>query len=132
LPGARLFRYYFFMVVHILLCDAFEGILPRDIPSYPQMFIDLLDSVAPGISYRTYDVTRGELPEPEKNGGLYLITESRAGAYDPLHWIGSLKTFIRSGTGRRSAWPGSVSGIRSSPRPSAEGSRNPPADGAWE
>jgi len=60
--------------------------------SYPDMFADLLGS---GYDLETFDVTTGDLPDSGVHG-VYLITGSPAGVYDPLPWIAPLMEFIRS------------------------------------
>jgi GMP synthase-like glutamine amidotransferase len=102
------------MTIRILLCDDFEGILTRDTPSYPCMFERLFDSAAEDLpigplEYEVYPVHRGSLPPigdggEKKNGGsgdktVYLITGSRAGAYDDLPWIPPLEDWIRRAHG---------------------------------
>jgi GMP synthase-like glutamine amidotransferase len=65
--------------------------------SYPQMFETLLKT--DGLSFQTFDVTAGELPEAGNFDAL-LITGSSAGAYDPLPWIEPLKAFLNQAKGR--------------------------------
>jgi GMP synthase-like glutamine amidotransferase len=66
--------------------------LAEEFGSYPDMFAELLGS---GFQIETFDVQRGELPDPA-NHGAYLVTGSPAGVYDPLPWIGPLQEFIRN------------------------------------
>jgi GMP synthase-like glutamine amidotransferase len=66
--------------------------LAEEFGSYPDMFAELL---GPGFEIETFDVQRGELPDPASHGA-YLVTGSPAGVYDPLPWIGPLQEFIRN------------------------------------
>ncbi len=65
--------------------------------SYPDMFARL---VGPAFDIETFDVEKGELPEPAAHHA-YLLTGSPAGVYDPLPWIPPLMEFIRSANGAK-------------------------------
>jgi GMP synthase-like glutamine amidotransferase len=71
--------------------------LADEFGSYPDMFADLL---GPGFEIETFDVQKGELPQPAAHGA-YLLTGSPAGVYDPLPWIAPLMDFIRSADGAK-------------------------------
>jgi len=71
--------------------------LADEFGSYPDMFARLL---GPGFEIETFDVEKGELPEPAAHGA-YLVTGSPAGVYDPLPWIPPLMDFICSADGAR-------------------------------
>src|SRR5688500_15151707 len=60
---------------------------------YPAMFERLLGD---GFDYASFDVAAGELPIDPASHDAWLITGSPAGVYEPLPWIGELKTFLRS------------------------------------
>ncbi len=98
------------MIVRLLLCDVFEGILPPSIPSYSRMFENLFDSVQPGLEYRTYRAYDRELPSFSGDGvacdDLFVVTGSRAGVYDSLPWIEPLAGFIREAHRRRASLAG--------------------------
>lgn len=82
--------------IHLLVCDWFEGLLPDFLPTFPMLFYDLFDSVAEEtVSYSIYDVQKGELPDRLAADELYVITGSRAGAYEDKEWINRLKQFVR-------------------------------------
>lgn len=70
--------------------------LADEFGSYPDMFADLL---GPAFEIETFEVQKGELPEPAAHGA-YIVTGSPAGVYDPLPWIGPLMDFIRSADGK--------------------------------
>ena len=65
--------------------------------SYPDMFARL---VGPAFDIETFDVEKGELPEPAAHHA-YLLTGSPAGVYDPLPWIAPLMDFIRSANAQK-------------------------------
>lgn len=83
------------MKLNILLCDTFPGLLPSNIESYPSMFYHLFDSVRHDMIYQIYNIQEGEIPEEIHSDELYLITGSRAGAYDETKWVKDLLSFIR-------------------------------------
>lgn len=66
--------------------------LMTEFGSYPDMFAEMLGS---GFELETFDAEKGELPKPADHG-VYMITGSPAGVYDPLPWIAPLMEFIRS------------------------------------
>lgn len=82
------------MKVNILLCDTFPGLLPDFIPSYASMFTTLFDSVADDVTYQICRAMDGELPAPEGNGEIYLITGCNQSAYDNTPWIKALLRWI--------------------------------------
>lgn len=84
------------MIINILLCDTFPGLLPDYIPSYASMFTTLFNSVRDDITYITYRTMDGELPVPKADGGIYLITGCNQSAYDDTPWIKQLLRWIVS------------------------------------
>ncbi|GAE84990.1 glutamine amidotransferase-related protein [Bacteroides reticulotermitis] len=84
------------MKINLLVCDWFEGTLPEFLTSFPELFYNLFDSVsATPSTYQLYDVQKGELPDKLETNELYLISGSRAGAYEQDGWIDNLRHFIR-------------------------------------
>jgi len=65
---------------------------------YPAMFRHML---GPDFDIDSFDVAAGELPGDPSAYDAYLITGSPAGVYDPLHWIGRLKDFLRAARDRK-------------------------------
>ncbi|PQO23521.1 glutamine amidotransferase [Rhodobacteraceae bacterium WD3A24] len=61
---------------------------------YDDMFARLL--AGRGLSFRTWRVVDGELPEGVHAAEGWLITGSRHGAYEDHPWIAPLEAFIRS------------------------------------
>ena len=63
---------------------------------YPDMFERLL-----GLGPRPrFQVDQGQWPAAIADHDAYLLTGSPAGAYEPLPWIGELKTFLREAKGQ--------------------------------
>ena len=62
---------------------------------YPVMFATLLDSAGPGLEYRTYRVSHGEMPGSTSECDGWLITGSRFGVYEKIDWMLALEGFIR-------------------------------------
>lgn len=82
------------MKLNVLLCDAFPGLLPANIPSYEWMFISLFDKVRSDMTYKVYEVFKGELPAEMSDSEVYLITGSNVSAYDDIPWVKQLKEWI--------------------------------------
>lgn len=87
------------MVINILICDAFPGLLPPGIPSYEWMFMQKFDGSAHlmelQLEYKLYNAYLGQLPQNLKADELYVITGSNSSAYDQHPWILSLLDWIR-------------------------------------
>lgn len=62
---------------------------------YPVMFAKLLDRADKDLSYRSYSVIRGEMPDSVDDCDGWLITGSRHGVYENLPWMLNLQIFIR-------------------------------------
>ena len=82
----------------ILETGAPPPVLAERFGDYPAMFERML---GPGFAIDRFDVAVGELPADASAYDAYLVTGSRAGVYDPLPWIDSLKQFLRSITDRK-------------------------------
>jgi GMP synthase-like glutamine amidotransferase len=85
------------MRMNILVCDWFEGLLPDFVPTFPHLFYRLFDPVSPHLSYKLFDVQKGEFPDGLKQDELYIISGSRAGAYEDIPWVKAVLEFIRRG-----------------------------------
>ena len=86
------------MTIHklgILKTDDIREELQSKFGSYPNMFESLFRQVAPRLQFITYDVAKEEHPDPIDECDAYLITGSKAGVYDDLPWISSLKQLVR-------------------------------------
>ena len=62
---------------------------------YPEMFSKVFWMVEPNIKFRTYEVQFGNYPLEVNECDAYLITGSKASAYEDTPWIHSLKKFIQ-------------------------------------
>ena len=65
-------------------------------PSYPVMFEALLNRAGQNLSFQTYSVIRGEMPDSITDCDGWLITGSRHGVYENLPWMIDLQDFIRA------------------------------------
>lgn len=87
------------MIIGILQVDS---VLPkfRDrFENYPEMFHELLTSVARPdevLEFIDYDVQNAELPVHLDECDGYLITGSKDSVYDDLAWIKDLEAFVQS------------------------------------
>ncbi len=62
---------------------------------YPTMFACLLNRAEQGLSYNSFSVIQGEMPDSIYDCEAWLITGSRHGAYENLDWMLKLEGFIR-------------------------------------
>jgi len=83
------------MRVAILKTDSVRPELAAIYGEYPDMFAKLLGGVDEALQFAVYDVERGEYPADTGMADAYLITGSKAGAYDPLPWIAPLEQYIQ-------------------------------------
>lgn len=75
-----------------------EQLLPEilaEYGSYAEMTMELLRSVDDRISFQTYQVTRSEYPQTSDECDAFLITGSKASAYDNEAWITQLSDYIK-------------------------------------
>jgi GMP synthase-like glutamine amidotransferase len=83
------------MRIGILKTDSVRPELAARYGEYPDMFVRLLGGVDDTLQFAVYDVENGEYPEATTSADAYLITGSKAGAYDPLPWIPPLEDYVR-------------------------------------
>ncbi len=62
---------------------------------YPAMFERLLRSANPALSFKSYAVIDGEVPDDARLADAWLITGSRHGVYERLAWMAPLEALIR-------------------------------------
>jgi GMP synthase-like glutamine amidotransferase len=62
--------------------------------NYPEMFANLFLKINEVIDMDVYDVTLGEYPDMTSSYSGYIISGSRASAYDTADWIRKLKEYI--------------------------------------
>lgn len=89
------------MKLSLLLCEDFEGILAPGSAPYERLFIDLFNAAATSpIEWQVVDARKEPLPSPDPSV-KYIITGSRASAYDDVPWVHALSDFIRKAYDRR-------------------------------
>ncbi|RLA50452.1 MAG: GMP synthase [Gammaproteobacteria bacterium] len=81
-------------ILGLLETDTLYDDLAADYGSYGHMFAHFFDHLNGGLQYRYYDVQKGELPQHIGECDAYLITGSKAAAYDALPWILELRKWI--------------------------------------
>ena len=79
----------------LLEVDRLDPQLIGDYGSYGRMFERFFDGLRADLDYRYYQVQDGELPGQPTECDAYLITGSRASAFDDLPWINPLLDWIR-------------------------------------
>lgn len=83
------------MRICILECDRPDADFAARHGSYADMFIRWLAPALPEASFAVQDVTApGPLPRPGEHDG-YLVTGSRAGAYEGLEWMAPLTRLLQ-------------------------------------
>jgi len=89
------------MKLCLLLCEDFEGILAPGSAPYARLFVDLFNAAATApIEWEIVDARADALPAPDP-AVKYIITGSRASAYDSTPWVLRLGDFIRKAYDRR-------------------------------
>ncbi|MEM8560935.1 MAG: GMP synthase [Pseudomonadota bacterium] len=68
---------------------------------YSDMFIDLLQSVEPTLSFAVYDVEHEHYPAAIDEVDAYLMTGSKSSVYEDKPWIAKLAEFVRELDRRR-------------------------------
>ena len=68
---------------------------------YPDMVQRMLNAVSPGLSFDVYNVTREQFPDAASDCDAYVITGSKADAFDDEPWILQLLAFVRELQQRR-------------------------------
>ena len=89
------------MRIGILETGEVSGDMADKHGSYPPMFRRLLDAADGDLTYQTFSVVRGVMPDDPEQADAWLITGSRHGVYDPLPWMEPLKSFLRDCLARR-------------------------------
>lgn len=81
------------MKIGILKTDNVRPELANTFGEYPDMFQALLKDVDSALTFSVYDVERGEYPKHLDEAEAYLITGSKASAYEELDWVRKLADF---------------------------------------
>ncbi len=80
----------------LLICDEHDPAFVERFGTYEQDFRDMLEGVAPGEwEYKVWHCAKHELPVFADDCDAWIISGSRAAAYDKDTWIESLKQFVR-------------------------------------
>ena len=75
-----------------------DSVRPEWVPTYgeyPDMFERLLLSEDDGLTFTTWNVEAGELPDGVAAADSFLITGSKSSVYDDKDWIRALEGFVR-------------------------------------
>lgn len=83
------------MKIGILEAEQLKPEILKKYGSYADMTMGLLRSVDKNVSFQTYQVTSGEYPINNNDCDAYLITGSKASAYDNEAWIKQLADYIK-------------------------------------
>tara|TARA_B100000614_G_scaffold242338_1_gene244238 strand:- start:595 stop:1296 length:702 start_codon:yes stop_codon:yes gene_type:complete len=84
------------MKIGILNADTVELPGASSFGQYPEMFSRIFWAVDPTIQFETYEVQFDHYPKKIDDCDAYLITGSKASAYDKTNWIDKLKKFIQT------------------------------------
>jgi len=82
------------MRIGILQADRVDEEPRERFGDYPAMFVDSLGPAAGDTEFEFFDVQQGRYPDRVDDYDGYLITGSRAGAYDDDPWIDDLTAFV--------------------------------------
>ena len=80
----------------LLICDEHDDEFIAKYGTYDRDFIDMLEAVMPGYwEYRIWHCQNHELPLSPSECDAWIISGSRAAAYDKDTWVESLKQFVQ-------------------------------------
>ena len=82
------------MKIGILQCDSVLEEFQPQFGDYPQMLISLFNRVDKNLTFRIYDVRKGQLPLSLDECDAYITTGSRLSVYDEIEWLDKLSNFI--------------------------------------
>lgn len=81
--------------IGILHADDLSPALVQQFGDYSEMLQHLINCVSNEHKFQTYRVTQAHYPQDIDENDAYIITGSKASAYDDDEWIISLKDFIK-------------------------------------
>tara|TARA_B100000214_G_C23905558_1_gene598679 strand:+ start:35 stop:736 length:702 start_codon:yes stop_codon:yes gene_type:complete len=84
------------MKIGILNADTVELPGATEFGQYPEMFSKIFLAIDPTIRFETYEVQFDHYPKEINECDAYLITGSKASAYEEISWIIKLKEFIQT------------------------------------
>lgn len=82
------------MKIGILEAEQLEPAIRQQFGSYADMTIGLLRDIDAGLSFQTYPVIHDDYPDATNDCDAFLITGSKASAYDDAPWIKRLEAYI--------------------------------------
>ena len=83
------------MKIGILEAEQLKPDIQKQYGSFADMTIRLLVSVDQHVTFQTYQAIHGEYPQDVDECDAFLITGSKASAYDPEAWIKQLEDYIK-------------------------------------
>ncbi|ROS01741.1 GMP synthase-like glutamine amidotransferase [Sinobacterium caligoides] len=83
------------MRINIIECDELSPELKPEYHSYGTMFKTFFSALDSRIETRFFDALQQQLPPQPKAGEIYLITGSKAAAYEDHAWIKHLKHWVQ-------------------------------------
>ena len=84
------------MKIGILNADTVELPGASAFGQYPEMFSKIFWAIDPTIQFETYEVQFDHYPKKINDCDAYLITGSKASAYEEKNWINKLKKFVQT------------------------------------
>ena len=84
------------MKIGILNADTISPEWGKEYGQYPEMFSKIFWDVDSNIKFKTYEIQSNNFPQNINECDGYLITGSKADAYEDLPWILNLKSFVRT------------------------------------
>ncbi|MEO0438239.1 MAG: GMP synthase [Pseudomonadota bacterium] len=84
------------MKVGILKTDTVLSQWVDEYGEYPDMFIELLGTRDPSLSFVIYEVMEQQYPDDLDEVDAYLVTGSKFSVYEEVEWITKLHSFIRT------------------------------------
>lgn len=82
--------------IGLLEADVLYPDLISEYRSYGTMFQKALARLAPELSFRFYQIQKGEFPSAIDECDVYLLTGSKTGVYDEASWLEPLANWIQS------------------------------------
>ena len=79
----------------LLVCDHVLGRFQTIDGDYPEIFAALFAQIGVAVEWQVYDLGAGDFPVSLDECDAFVITGSRASAYDDQDWIVRLKSLIR-------------------------------------
>ena len=82
--------------IGLLICDEHDPAFVERVGTYDQYFKKMLESISPGQwIYKVWRCQKHEFPVSTDDCDAWIVSGSKAAAYDKDSWIESLKQFVR-------------------------------------